>query len=313
MREIKTVVIAGAGTMGSSMGETFAKFGYDVILYDIFQEALEKAKKLISLNQETEVVQGMVTKEESEKLLSRISYTDDVNEFKKADFVVEAIAEKIEIKHKFWKEVSQLVDEDVILCSNTSGLSITKIAEVIKNPERFAGMHWINPPHIIPLIEVIRGEKTLEENAEVVRELCVKLNKKPVVVKDAPGFVLNRLQFSVMREALNIVERGIAPVEAVDDVVKYGLGLRYACLGPFQVADLGGLDIFYNISSYLFEDLADQKEVFGRLKECIEEEDAKGVKNGKGFYDYSNGKDEELIRYRDTMFTKVSKTLYEEK
>ena len=311
MREIKTVVIAGAGTMGSSMAETFAKFHYQVILYDIFQEALDKARNLISLNQETEVKEEVLTVEESENLKNRIQYTSDVNEFKKADFVVEAILEKIEIKHKFWEEVSQIVDEDVILCSNTSGLSITKIAEVVKNPERFAGMHWINPPHIIPLIEIIRGEKTLEENAEVVRQLCLKLNKKPVVVKDAPGFVLNRIQFAIIRECLNIVERDIASVEAVDDVMKYGLGLRYASLGPFQVADLGGLDIFYNISSYLFEDLADQKEVFGKLKECHDKE-ALGVKNGKGFYDYSQGKDEELIRYRDTTFTKVAKTLFEE-
>lgn len=311
MRKIDTIVIAGAGTMGASMAETFAKFGYRVVLYDIFESALEKAKKLISLNQETEVKEEIITESQSRELLERIRYTGDVNEFQKADFVVEAILENLDIKHKFWAEVSKIVDEDVVLCSNTSGLSITKIAEVIKNPERFCGMHWINPPHIIPLIEVIKGEKTGEEYAEVVKQLALQVNKKPVVVKDAPGFVLNRIQFAIMRECLHIVEQGIASAEAVDDVMKYGLGLRYACLGPFQVADLGGLDIFYNISSYLFADLCDRKEVFGLLKECFEN-DALGVKSAKGFYDYSNGKDEELIRYRDTMFTKVSKTLFEE-
>lgn len=311
MRKIDTIVIAGAGTMGASMAETFAKFGYRVVLYDIFESALEKAKKLISLNQETEVKEEIITESQSRELLERIRYTGDVNEFQKADFVVEAILEKLDIKHKFWAEVSKIVDEDVVLCSNTSGLSITKIAEVIKNPERFCGMHWINPPHIIPLIEVIKGEKTGEEYAEVVKQLALQVNKKPVVVKDAPGFVLNRIQFAIMRECLHIVEQGIASAEAVDDVMKYGLGLRYACLGPFQVADLGGLDIFYNISSYLFADLCDRKEVFGLLKECFEN-NALGVKSAKGFYDYSNGKDEELIRYRDTMFTKVSKTLFEE-
>lgn len=310
MREIKTIVIAGSGTMGSSMGETFAKFGYEVVLYDIFEEALEKAKKLISLNQETEINEGIISAEESRKLVGRIQYTGDINVFKKADFVVEAILENLNVKHKFWSEVSEIVDEDIVLCSNTSGLSITKIAEVVKNPERFCGMHWINPPHIIPLIEVIKGEKTAEEKAQIVKELSSKVNKKPVVVRDAPGFVLNRIQFAIMRECLHIVEQGIASAESVDDVMKYGLGLRYACLGPFQVADLGGLDIFYNISSYLFEDLCDKKEVFGLLKECFEN-DALGVKNQKGFYDYSNGKDEELIRYRDKMFTKVASTLYE--
>lgn len=310
MRNIQKIMIAGAGTMGSSMGETFAKFGYDVTLYDIFPEALEKAKNLISINQETEVKEGIVSEAESKALLGRLSYSSDVNVFKEADFVVEAILEKMEIKHKFWEEVSRLVGEDVVLCSNTSGLSITGIAEVIEKPERFCGMHWINPPHIIPLIEIICGEKTDMANAEIVKELSLKVEKKPVIVKDAPGFVLNRIQFAIMRECLHIVEQGIADPEAVDDVMKYGLGIRYACLGPFQVADLGGLDIFYNISSYLFADLCDKKEAFGLLKDAFENGNY-GVKAQKGFYDYSDGKDAEAIRYRDTMFTKLSKVLFE--
>jgi 3-hydroxybutyryl-CoA dehydrogenase len=310
MREIKNIMIAGAGTMGSSMGETFAKYGYDVVLYDIFPQALEKAKNLIALNQQTEVSEGIVTQEESEKLLSRIQYSSDVSCFSNADFVVEAILEKLDIKHKFWEEVSSIVPKDAVLCSNTSGLSITKIAEVVKNPERFAGMHWINPPHIIPLIEVIKGEKTTEENAKAVYDLAIKVEKKPVIVKDAPGFVLNRIQFAIMRECLHIAEQGIASTEGIDDVMKYGLGLRYACLGPFQVADLGGLDIFHNISSYLFADLCNADNSFGLLKECFENNQF-GVKNGAGFYDYSDGKDEEAIKYRDMIFTKLSKCLYD--
>lgn len=310
MREIKNITIAGAGTMGSSMGETFAKYGYNVILYDIFPQALEKAKNLISLNQQTEVSEGILTQEESENLLSKIQYSSDINCFAAADFVVEAILEKIDIKHKFWEEVSSIVPTDSVLCSNTSGLSITKIAEVVTNPERFAGMHWINPPHIIPLIEVIKGEKTTEESSKVVYDLAIKVGKKPVIVKDAPGFVLNRIQFAIMRECLHIAEEGIASTEGIDNVMKHGLGLRYACLGPFQVADLGGLDIFHNISSYLFADLSIADDSFGLLKECFENNQY-GVKSGAGFYDYSNGKDEEAIKYRDTMFTKLSKCLYE--
>lgn len=310
MREIKQIVIAGAGTMGSSMGETFAKFGYEVTLYDLFPEALEKAANLIRINQETEVTEQIITKEKSDQLLARISYSSDINCFKTADFVVEAILEKLDVKHTFWAEVSELVGEDVVLCSNTSGLSITKIAEAVKNPQRFAGMHWINPPHIIPLIEVIKGRETTDENAQLVYDLSVKVGKKPVIVADAPGFVLNRIQFAIMRECLHIVEQEITSVEGVDAVMKYGLGPRYACLGPFEVADLGGLDIFYNISSYLFEDLADQKASFGKLKECFEKKHY-GVKNGAGFYDYSDGKDEEAIKYRDLMYTKVAKCLFE--
>lgn len=311
MRDIKKIVIAGAGTMGSSMGETFAKYGYEVTLYDIYDEALDKAKNLILLNQDTEVQENIITKEESQSLLNRIHYTTDLSEFANADFVVEAILENLDVKHEFWAKVSTIVDEDVILCSNTSGLSISKIAEAVKNPDRFAGMHWINPPHIIPLIEIICGEKTNPTNAKVIEELALKVNKKPVIVNDAPGFVLNRIQFAIMRECLNIVEQGIASASAVDDVMKYGLGIRYACLGPFQVADLGGLDIFYNISSYLFADLCNEDKPFGLLKDAYLNGNY-GVKNESGFYDYSEGKDDDLIRYRDKMFTKLSKTLYNE-
>lgn len=309
MRELKNISIAGAGTMGASMAETFAKFGYTVTLYDIFPAALDKAKRLISINHETEVEHGIITADEAKAVLGRIHYTSDIQDFKNTDFMVEAILEKIDIKHKFWAEASEIVPADAVLASNTSGLSITKIAEVVKNPERFAGMHWINPPHIIPLIEVISGEKTTKENAEAVYNMALTLGKKPVYVNDAPGFVLNRIQFAIMRECLNIVERGITTPEGVDDVMKYALGFRYACLGPFQVADLGGLDIFYNISSYLFADLSNADAPFGLMKEAFDNNKL-GVKNGAGFYDYSNGRDEEVIKYRDQMFTKLAKCLF---
>lgn len=309
MRKIQHIVIAGAGTMGASMGQIFARYGYDVTLYDLFPAALEKARNLIAINQKTEVAEGIVTEAESAALLGRIAYTAEKDCFKTADFVVEAILEKLDVKHTFWAEVSALVADDVVLASNTSGLSITKIAEAVKKPERFGGMHWINPPHIIPLIEVIQGEKTSEETVEVIRGLALAVEKKPVAVKDAPGFALNRIQLAILRECLHIVDEGIASPEAVDDVMQYGLGLRYACLGPFRVCDLGGLDIFNNIASYLFADLSDKKEPFGMLADRAAKGEF-GVKSGKGFYDYADGKDAELIEYRDAMFTKLAKCLY---
>ena len=308
-KDVKRIVIAGAGTMGSSMGETFAKYGYDVTLYDIFPSALEKAGNLIRLNQETEVAEHVVTPEESAALLERIRYSEDKACFESADLVVEAILEKLDVKHAFWAEISALVPEDAILASNTSGLSITAIAEVVKRPERFGGMHWINPPHLIPLIEVIQGKKTDDETAAAIRDMALAVEKKPVIVQDAPGFALNRIQLAVLRECLHIVEQGIATPEAVDDVMKYGLGMRYACLGPFEVCDLGGLDIFYNIASYLFEDLADEKAPFGMLADRFEKGQY-GVKTAAGFYDYAGGKDAEKIKYRDRMFTKISKCLF---
>ena len=308
-KDVKRIVIAGAGTMGSSMGETFAKYGYDVTLYDIFPSALEKAGNLIRLNQETEVAEHVVTPEESAALLERIRYSEDKACFEGAVLVVEAILEKLDVKHAFWAEISALVPEDAILASNTSGLSITAIAEVVKRPERFGGMHWINPPHLIPLIEVIQGKKTDDATAAAIRDMALAVEKKPVIVQDAPGFALNRIQLAVLRECLHIVEQGIATPEAVDDVMKYGLGMRYACLGPFEVCDLGGLDIFYNIASYLFEDLADEKAPFGMLADRFEKGQY-GVKTAAGFYDYAGGKDAEKIKYRDRMFTKISKCLF---
>lgn len=304
MKEIKKILIAGAGTMGASMAQTFAKFEYDVVLYDLFPESLENAKKLIGINQETEISEKIISKKASMDLLRRIEYSSDINCFKEGDFVVEAIVEKIEVKHQFWEEVSRIVAEDIVLASNTSGISITKIAEVVVKPQRFLGMHWINPPHIIPLIEIIQGEKTTDESAEIVKNLAIKVEKKPVIVKDAPGFVLNRIQLAILRECLHIQQQGIASIEAIDEVMKYGLGLRYACLGPFEVADLGGLDVFHHIASYLFTDLSNAEESFGLLKECVQNNQF-GVKNGAGFYDYSEGKDEEVIKYRDRMFTKL--------
>ena len=311
MKEIKRIAIAGAGTMGASIAQAFAKFSYDVKLYDVFPAALEKAKQMIKWNQQGEFAAGNLTEAESTALQDRISFTTDPNELADTDFLVEAILENLDIKHKFYRQISDIVPKDAILCSNTSGLSITAIAEAVENPARFVGMHWMNPPHIIPLIEVIRGEKTSEESADIVRQIAVDLGKRPVVIKDAPSFVLNRLQQAILRESLHIVQEGIASPEAVDDVMKYALGFRYACFGPFETIDLGGVDIHYNISKYTFPDLCNATEPFGLIQDCIDQSKL-GVKSGAGCYDYSNGKDEAIIKYRDEIFLKLAKCLYGE-
>lgn len=295
--------------MGYSMGQVFAEHGYEVTIYDILDEALEKAKNFMEWNQKTETTKKTIGEEESYTLLNRIHYSTDKDCFCQADFVVEAIVENLKAKHRFWEEVSAVVSKDVVLCSNTSGLSISAIAQKVRHPQRFLGMHWINPPHIIPLIEVIRGEKTEEESAQIVHDMALRIGKKPVMVKDAPGFVLNRIQFAIMRECLHIEKEGIADIQGIDEVMKYGLGLRYACLGPFEVADFGGLDIFHHIASYLFADLSTETENFGKMKEHFEKGDY-GVKSKKGFYDYSGKKDEEAIRKRNLDFEKVAKILY---
>lgn len=309
---IKRIHIAGAGIMGASLGLIFARNGYDVIIYDSFEKGIEKGKNLIDTNIGVPSWRdGKTEAEMREIILSKISFTQDMNCFANAQFVIEAIFEKLEVKYEFWEKASAIIPEDAILTTNTSGLSITKIALKVKNPQRFAGMHWINPPHLIPLVEVIAGEKTDLALLDKIADLSRRVGKYPISVKkDVPGFVLNRIQFCILREAMHLVEAGVASAEDVDNVMKYALGIRYACLGPFQVADLGGLDTFHNIASYLFADLCNDKEPQALLKN-LHSAGNYGVKTTKGFYDYSNGKDKQTIQKRDDDFIRITKTLFE--
>lgn len=310
LENIKKIGIAGAGTMGSGMAQIFARKGYEVVITDIKEEFLENSKKLISIFNSSLIEEGLMTKSEAEITVKNIFYSVDKKAFSDADVIIEAIIEKMDIKQDFWKEVEEIAKEDAILATNTSGLSITKISEKVENKGRFIGMHFWNPPHIIPLVEIIRGEGTNDETVNTLVELVKKIDKEPVVVqKDAPGFIGNRIQFAVFREALNIVEQGIATFEDVDKAMKYGPGFRYPVLGPLETADLGGLDTFYYISSYLFNELSDVKEPQEVLKNLMNSNQL-GVKAKKGFYDYSDGKDEEAIKNRDKMFFKMLKHIH---
>lgn len=312
LEEIKTILIAGSGIMGASFAQIFAKNGYDIILYDIAEAALDSAKKLIGVNQQAQVAQGKLTQEESDALLGRIRMTTDKACFSEVEFVLEAIAEKLPIKHSFWKEVSEAAKPEAILATNTSGLSITEIGKAVKDPARFAGMHWVNPPHLIPLVEVIAGEQSAEETVKVIYDLAVHIGQKPVYVhKDPAGFILNRLQYAVIREACSCVEKGYATIEDVDRVMKYGLGMRYACIGPFETIDFGNIETFYNVSTYLYEDLNRDTGV-PPLLEKVYKEGKLGVKNGAGFYDYSGDKAEKALQKRDRMFMRVSDALFGE-
>lgn len=308
---MKKAVIAGAGVMGASLAQVYAEAGYQVTLYDIGEQFLERGRNLIAINQPTLVKEDILTQAESDALVARISYTCDKACFADPDLdiVLETIVEKLDVKQSFWEEVSALAPKTALLASNTSGLHICDIAERMTGKDRFIGQHWLNPPHLLPLCELIVGKDTSEETVTRMKALVEGLNKKPVVVKDINGFIINRIQFAILREALYIVETGAATMEDIDNVMKYGLGLRYAALGPFLTADLGGLDTFDHIASYLFADLCDRKDGSPVLHQLVEEGNL-GVKSGKGFYDYSNGKDKETIQKRDELFIKLAKCLY---
>lgn len=309
--QIQKVVMAGAGTMGTSMAQIFAAHGYDTVLYNHREATLQKARRMIELNQEALVLSGEMSQTESDAVKARIQLTSDESCFQDCDVVVESIVENMEAKHQLWQKISDLAREDAILTTNTSGLSITEIAKAVQRPERFCGMHWFNPPHLVPLVEVIKGEKTEDQTARVVAELAERIGKKAVTVKkDAKGFIGNRLQTAILREALHIVQSGIADAEDVDKAVKYGIGFRYACLGPLETADFGGLDIFYHVAEYLVPDLYSSQEVPALLREKFEKGEL-GVKTGKGFYDYSGDKGEQAIRERDEKFIRLYHALYQ--
>lgn len=313
LESIKKIGVAGGGTMGSGIALIFAQKGYEVVVTDISDKFLENTKKIISINNKTLINEGLLSEDEAQESLKYITYSTDKNVFADADLIIEAIVEKMDIKQGYWKEVEEIAREDAIFATNTSGLSINGICEKVKNKGRFIGMHWWNPPHIIPLIELIKADDTTDDTVDILKQLVDNIGKKSVVVlKDANGFIGNRIQFAVYREALKIVEDGIATVEDVDNAMKYGPGFRYPVLGPFETADLGGLDTFYFISSYLFNELSCVKEPTQLQRELMDNKDL-GVKSGKGFYDYPDKRGEEVMQRRDENFFKMLKYIHKEK
>ena len=255
------------------------------------------------------VAAGEATAEEAEKIIAALKFTNNMEDLKDSDIIVESIIEKLDIKQEFWKKISSMVRPDAILTTNTSGISIDAIAKDITGKHRFLGMHWMNPSHLIPCIEIIRGTETDDASTNAVIELAHAVGKKTTVCKkDVPGFILNRIQFAILRECISLVEDGIANVEDVDACMKYGLGFRYAAYGPFEVADFGGVDTFHHIAEYLNPLLCNETKV-QELIDNIYKNGHYGVKTGKGFYDYE-GKDP--ITERDQKFVKIYNALYKD-
>ena len=298
------VVIAGAGNMGASLAQIFAQAGIQVTLWNRSQAGLDRAAALIRSNQSALVAAGRLSADDSNALMERIVPTTEDACFPTASFLLESIAEDLTLKQDFFRRISTLVPVDCILTTNTSGLSISAIGSAVAEPVRFCGMHWINPPHLVPLVEVIQGTDTGDGTMDFVYALAQRLRKKPIRAKDLPGFIMNRLQLALLREALALVDSGAATAEDVDAAVKYGLGLRYACVGPFETMDLGGVDIFCRIASYLLADLDDRKDT-PPLLQTLTEQGACGVKSGHGFYDYSGEKAAAALENRDQKFIRV--------
>jgi len=282
--QVKKIAVLGAGVMGHGIAQVAATAGYHITVRDIAQEYLNNGLKGITKSLSRSVERERISQEEMDQVLSRIKFTTDLKEaVGDAQLVVEAIPERMEIKHMVWKEVDQYVPKDAILASNTSSLSITEIASVVSNPERFIGMHFFNPPVIMKLIEVNQGDKTSEETVQTVMELSRKMGKTPVWVKrDAPGFIVNRILITYLNEAAKLLDK--YEMEQIDAAMQHKAGMP---LGPFMLSDLIGLDIVYDILKTFEEHLGEEYKPDPRIVELFESKKL-GRKTGEGFYSYAD-------------------------
>jgi 3-hydroxybutyryl-CoA dehydrogenase len=281
--DIKVVGVIGAGTMGNGIAHVFAKGGYDVVLADVQQSFVDRGLQTISKNLEREVAKNKITAEQRDQALARIAGATDRKRLAECDFIVEAASERLDIKTELFRDLDAMCRPEVILSSNTSSISITKLAAVTNRPDRVIGMHFFNPVPMMKLVEVIRGLATSDETFAIVKALAGKLEKTPVEVNDAPGFVSNRVLMPLLNEAMYAVMEGVATPEAVDEVFKLGMAHP---MGPLTLADFIGLDVCLDIMRVMQAGLGDPK--YRPCPLLIKMVDAGwlGRKSGRGFYQY---------------------------
>lgn len=282
--DIKKFFVVGSGAMGRGIAQQAATCGFEVVLNDISAPQLESAKKTIEKSLAKAVEKGKMEAAVRDEIVARIKYSENYDEVPTSDVIVEAAVENLEIKQRIFEKISEVAREDAILASNTSSISITAIAKVVKNPERFIGLHFFNPVPVMKLLEIVVGLQTSQEVVEISKKLGEDLKKVCIVVKDSAGFVVNRLLVPMINEAIFCLDEGIATAEDIDNGMKFGCNHP---MGPLALADMIGNDVCLAIMDVLYHETGDSKYRACQLLRKMVRANHLGMKTGKGFYDYS--------------------------
>ncbi|TFF27165.1 3-hydroxyacyl-CoA dehydrogenase family protein [Jiella endophytica] len=304
---IRHIAIIGLGTMGPGMAARLARGGLDVVAYDVAPAAIERARTMLGIAESVLDDLAIAAPQDGS---GSVCFTDDIADaVAGADLVIENVPEDIAIKAEVYRTIDGLIAPETIVASDTSGIPITKLQAHISHPRRMVGMHWSNPPHIIPMIEVIGGAETAPETVATIRELIRSIGLLPVVVKkDVPGFVENRVLYALLREAVDLVERGVIEPEDLDTCVSWGIGYKIAVVGPMALLDMAGLDIYKSVSSFLNADLSNRADV---AQMVLEKTDASkfGIKSGEGIFSYKPEKTKALQGERAKKLVAVRRIL----
>ncbi len=290
---MKNIAVIGAGTMGNGIAHTFAQKGYKVSLIDISEESLKNGLNTITKNLDRMIAKEKISETDKTETLAKITtYTDTALGIKGADLVIEAATENLELKLKIFKQLDELTSEDTILATNTSSISITRIAAVTSKPDKVIGMHFMNPVPIMKLVEVIRGYATSDDTTNLVMEMSKKLGKVPTEVNDYPGFIANRILMPMINEAIYSLYENVAGVEEIDTVMKLGMAHP---MGPLQLADFIGLDVCLSILNVMYDGFKNPKYAPCPLLVNMVTAGKLGVKSKEGFYDYSKNRKAEVV------------------